>query len=43
MPYLPMGANVRTLLPKREGRRLAGVGRDGTVKIHDATPLPEKP
>ena len=26
-----------------DGHRLVGRGRDGTVKIWDATPLPEKP
>ena len=26
-----------------DGTRLAGKGRDGIVKIWDATPLPEKP
>ncbi len=26
-----------------DGHRLAGQGPDGTVKIWDATPLPEKP
>jgi hypothetical protein len=26
-----------------DGHRLASNGRGGTVKIYDATPLPEKP
>jgi WD40 repeat protein/serine/threonine protein kinase len=34
-------SNLVALSP--DGHRLVGVGRDGTVKIWDATPLPEKP
>jgi WD40 repeat protein len=34
-------SNLVALSP--DGHRLVGVGRDLTVKIWDATPLPEKP